>query len=76
MQNRFERSHVIQFILFIDFYLALKRTDEMIFFAIDALSSFDQRITDAFTMKIRASCAASIVFARFIYMFVTLTVET
>ncbi len=48
----------------------------MILLAVDALSSFDRRIADAFVMRICASCAASTVLARFIYMFITLTVET
>jgi hypothetical protein len=54
----------------------IKTIKRNVFFVIDVFSSFDQRIENAFVMKTRRSCAASIVFAQSIYMFVTLTIKT
>jgi hypothetical protein len=76
MQNRFKKSHVVQFVLFINFYFALKRLNEMISFAINAFSFLDRRVANAFAVKTRTCCVTLIIFARFIYMFVSLTIES
>ncbi len=76
MQNRFKKSHVIQFDFLLDFYLALKRLNRMIFIAIDAFSSFNRRCACAVIVWIRVSCAASFIFAWFFNVIITLTIKT
>ncbi len=73
--DRFEESYVIQLILLLDSYFALKRSNRMIFIAVDALSSFNRRCACVVIVWIRASCATSFIFAWFFTVIITLTIE-